>query len=399
MPITFTKATKELSRARVGIVGPAGSGKTFTALTLATGLGGRIAAIDTERGSMAKYAHRFDFDQVLFNTFDPRHYVEAIEAAAEAGYDVFIIDSLSHAWTGKGGALDLVNASAARSKSNNSYNAWRDVTPIHNELVDAMLQSPMHVIATMRTKTDYVIEEVERKGRTIHVPKKVGMAPIQREGMDFEFDIVGDMDDMNTWKITKSRCEALTGAVINRPDHRTAKVILDWLSDGVSPGAGGAAVPPRNQSPSVATPASPAPASWRAKQDDFNLQKEQQQANADRARVDGSDAGPLASGEGPAPEGRSPAQQEREASSDPVPAATPIEAEEADVEKAERESAGSQIEEFCIARNIPPQKAFLFIMKNYRDSFEGVTRLKDFLGLVGGQAEMAVQILDNNFKA
>ena len=168
----FTKATRQHARLRMALIGPSGSGKTYTALTIATGLGQRIAVVDTERGSASKYAgDLFNFDVLELEQFSPRQYVQAIQAAAQAGYEVLVVDSLSHAWIGKGGALEMVDHVTARMKSSNSFAAWREVTPEHNALVDAILHSPCHVIATMRAKTEYLVEKDERTGKS--GPRKV----------------------------------------------------------------------------------------------------------------------------------------------------------------------------------------------------------------------------------
>jgi hypothetical protein len=231
MTVQFKKATKAQSRARIALIGPAGSGKTWTALALATALGQRVAVIDTERGSASKYADLFGFDVLELETFDPRTYIAAIDAAQTADYDVLVIDSLSHAWTGKGGVLDIKDAATRRSKSNDSFGAgWREASPLHNQLVDAMLQCRVHLIATMRAKTEYLVTR-NAKGET--KIEKVGLAPVQRDGLEYEFDIVGDMDGENNLAISETRCPTLQGAVFNRPDAKVAEVISDWLSDGV----------------------------------------------------------------------------------------------------------------------------------------------------------------------
>ncbi|NMP25053.1 ATP-binding protein, partial [Sulfobacillus harzensis] len=206
MAFQFHKATKKQSFLRMALIGPSGSGKTYSSLRIAQGLGKKIAVIDSERGSASKYADEFDFDVLELDTFAPRNYINAIDAAVAEGYDVLIIDSLTHAWIGKGGVLEMHDAAAAQEKSGNSYTAWRTVTPEHNRLVDAMLQAPLHVIATMRSKMEYVQEKNEN-GKTII--RKVGLQPIQRDGLDFEFDVVGDMDASNTLIVTKTRCRAL----------------------------------------------------------------------------------------------------------------------------------------------------------------------------------------------
>jgi hypothetical protein len=251
----FVKATKSQSKLRLAIDGPSGSGKTYTALVAATVMaeGGKIAVIDTERGSAALYSDKFGFDTATLESFNPKNYVDLIRAAEEAGYAVIVIDSLSHAWEGEGGALDMVDQAAARSQSKNSYFAWRDITPLHRELIDAMLQSPAHIIATMRSKTEYVVEEIERGGRKTQVPRKIGMAPVQRQGMEYEFTIVGDMDLDHNLVISKSRCEFIADAVEKKPDARFFQKILDWLKTGAAP------QPPSFSKPLPAQPAAAQP--------------------------------------------------------------------------------------------------------------------------------------------
>lgn len=224
----FRKATKTQSKLRMALYGVSGSGKTYSALAIASGLG-RVAVIDTERGSASKYAGRFEFDVLdMQPPYSPARYVEAIRAAEAEGYDVLVIDSLTHAWSGSGGALEMVDNAAKRSTSNNSYVAWRDVTPQHNMLIDAMIQSRCHIVATMRSKTEYVMET--RNGK--QVPVKKAMAPIQRDGMEYEFDIVAEMTAENEMIVQKSRMESLSGAVVAKPGAPVAELIRGWLSDG-----------------------------------------------------------------------------------------------------------------------------------------------------------------------
>lgn len=231
--MSFKTATKKQLKLRMGIVAPAGAGKTYTALAIARGLvgpEGRIALIDTEHRSAEKYADLFAFDvDYIADNCAPARYVEKIKDAAKAGYDCLIIDSLTHAWAGPGGALEMVD-NAARMAKGNSYVAWRNVTPEHNRLVAAMLSSPMHLIATLRAKTEYVLETVGGK----QVPRKVGMAPIQREGMDYEFDVVADMDHDHALMITKTRCAAVDGKTWIKPgaDGELVTSLRGWLDDG-----------------------------------------------------------------------------------------------------------------------------------------------------------------------
>ena len=224
----FKKAEKTQSRLRLALCGPAGSGKTYTSLALASELG-RVAVLDTERGSASKYADRFAFDVVELEDYHPHKYCEVIREAARAGYDALVIDSLTHAWSGKGGALDLKDKATARSRSGNSYTAWREVTPLHNQLVDTILGADLHVIVTMRSKTEYVLEDNGKGGKT---PRKVGMAPIQRDGMEYEFDVVGDMDWSHNLVVSKTRCEALAGAVIAKPGKELAQTLAEWVGQG-----------------------------------------------------------------------------------------------------------------------------------------------------------------------
>ena len=230
--LKIVKATKVKSKARVGISGPAGSGKTYSSLSIASGLGDRIVVIDTENGTSAKYANIFDFDIIQLDKFSPSLYVDAIHMAEANFYDVTIIDSLTHAWSGTGGALEMVDVAASRY-SGNRFAAWRDVTPEHNKLVDAMVRCKTHLIACMRSKTEYALERDESTGKS--VVRKMGMAPIQREGMDYEFDIAGDINTDHIWTITKTRCSDLDNAVIAKPGKDVANIIGAWLSDGIDP--------------------------------------------------------------------------------------------------------------------------------------------------------------------
>lgn len=234
MALQVKRAKRTDSRLRIGFVGPSGSGKTFTALKLArclVGDAGRILVVDTERGSASLYADIPEcagaFEVVELESFAPERFIECIEFADAQQYDVLIIDSLSHAWMGKDGALEMVDAAAARSRSGNNFAAWREVTPVHNAMVDAMLRAKCHIFVTMRAKTEWVLEKDE-KGKS--VPRKIGMQPVQRDGMEYEFTIVGDLDDSNTWVITKDRTNRLAGKAWKRPGKEVAKLLLDWLS-------------------------------------------------------------------------------------------------------------------------------------------------------------------------
>lgn len=224
----FKRATKSQAKLRMALMGPSGSGKTFTALSVAGALG-KVAVIDTEHGSASKYGDRFTFDVLELTDYHPQQYIDAIRAAGEGDYEVLVIDSLSHAWNGSGGVLEIVDKAAKRSDSKNTFAAWRDATPLHNQLVEALLAAPLHLIVTMRSKTEYVLERDERGKMT---PRKVGMAPVQREGMEYEFDVVAEMDMQNTLVVTKTRIPKLTGKVIPCPGAALGETLKAWLMDG-----------------------------------------------------------------------------------------------------------------------------------------------------------------------
>jgi len=227
----FKPATKDQLKIRMAICGPSGSGKTFTGLSLLTRIApSKRAVICSEHGSARKYADLFAFDVLELNSFAVEKYIEGINAAARMGYEGILIDSLSHAWAGKDGLLEFVDKTAQHDKSKNTFGAWRSATPKHNQLIDCMLGCPMHLIATMRTKTEYVVEKDERTGKS--VPRKVGMQAVQRDGLEYEFDVVGDIDQQHVLSITKTRCHALADAVIVKPGPDLADTLLNWANSG-----------------------------------------------------------------------------------------------------------------------------------------------------------------------
>lgn len=189
----FQKAERKKAKLRAAICGTSGSGKTYSALLLARGLvgeTGKIAVIDTERGSASLYADVTDFDVAeLEPPYSPARYRALIVAAAKQ-YDALIIDSITHEWTGEGGILELHDKATAVEPGRNSYTAWKNITPQHQALVDTILAAPCHIIATMRTKSAY---EIQTNDRGKKAPVKIGMAPIQKEGMEYEFTLVLDV--------------------------------------------------------------------------------------------------------------------------------------------------------------------------------------------------------------
>jgi len=224
----FRKAERSKAKLRLGICGPSGSGKTYSALLIAMGLGGKIAIADTENKSADLYAHLCDYDVCeISHPYSIDKYMKAIDAAEEAGYDVLILDSISHAWAGEGGLLDQQGA-IADSGRGNSYTAWRKVTPLHNRFIERMLNCNLHLIATMRSKTEYILTE-DAKGK--QVPKKVGMAPIQRDGMDYEFTAVLDLDHSHHAQSSKDRTGLFDGKIFI-PSKKTGQELIVWLETG-----------------------------------------------------------------------------------------------------------------------------------------------------------------------
>ncbi|MDH5492943.1 MAG: ATP-binding protein [Myxococcales bacterium] len=228
----YEAAIREALPGRIALCGPPGSGKTFTALTFARALigpAGRIAVIDTEQGSAAKYAGLEGigaFEACVLGQFHPAHFVQAIEEAEAAGHDALVIDSLSHAWMGRGGVLDLVDAARAMDgKGLSRRDAWRLGSRHHERLLDAIRDFSGHVIVTLRAKVEYVLEE-SRTGRKF--PRCVGKAPIQREGIEYEFDLVARLDNARLF-VTKSRAPTLHARVVDRPDALLMREYSDWL--------------------------------------------------------------------------------------------------------------------------------------------------------------------------
>lgn len=227
----FKKAERKKAYLKIAMCGVSGSGKTYSALQLARGLGNNIAMIDTENGSGELYSDLCSYDICSISApFEHTKYIKAIKEAEADGYDVLIIDSLTQAWNGAGGLLEKQEQLARTKWKGNSWAAWRDITPMHEQLVQAILQSKIHVIATMRSKQEYIQTDDKKI-------KKVGMAPQQREGMDYEFTIVFDIDrDNHEASASKDRTGLFDNKIgIITPE--TGKMIKDWCESGAMPRA------------------------------------------------------------------------------------------------------------------------------------------------------------------
>ena len=236
--MTFTKAIRTNSKLRLAITGPAGSGKTYGALLIAQGLGGKIAMIDTENGSGNVYSDLCDYDIcTLTAPYHPDRYIQTIHEAEKAGYNVIIIDSLSHAWNGEGGCLDIQAKETASSRSGNSYVAWGKVTPLQNHLIQAITASSCHIIATMRSKTAYSQEKNERGYTEI---RKIGLAPVQRDGVEYEFGTVFDLNDRHIASVTKDRTGIFTDKVFTITP-KVGEALSAWLNTDTNSKKGGEA--------------------------------------------------------------------------------------------------------------------------------------------------------------
>lgn len=221
----FKRATKEGSKLRAAMFGPSGSGKTFTSLRVATGLvgsNGRIAVGDTERGSANKYADRFAFDSC---EIDPRTidgYCSVIKAAI--GYDVLILDSLSHAWQELLLEVDRVAQTKFRG---NTWSAWSEGTPKQRKLVDAILEFPGHIIATIRSKTEWQTQNIQGKAK----PIRVGLTPEQGKGIEYEFDLLVELSEEHIATIIKDRTGKFQDQIIEKPGEEFGQQLAEWLSD------------------------------------------------------------------------------------------------------------------------------------------------------------------------
>ena len=224
---SFTKAERKKAKLKLNLNGASGSGKTYSALVLASSLGKKIAVIDTENESASLYANEFNFDTLpLKPPYSPERFAGAIHAAHNMGYEVLIIDSASHEWIGTGGCLEINDEAAKRFKGN-TCSAWSETTPRHRKFIDAILQTDMHIITTTRAKTETVQGE---KGKVI----KLGMKAEQREGYEYELTVSLDMLHENKFAIpTKDRTKLFnpTGEVITK---ETGEKLIAWLNDGRS---------------------------------------------------------------------------------------------------------------------------------------------------------------------
>lgn len=217
-------ALRKRAKIKMGLQGPSGSGKTYSSLLLAYGLTGNwdtIAVIDTENRSAELYAHLGPYKVLpLSSPYTPEKYIEAIDVCIKGGIEVVIIDSVTHEWE------NLIDFHS--SMAGNSFTNWGKITPRHNAFVQKLLHAPVHIISTIRTKQDYVLNEKNGK----MVPEKIGLKSVQRDGLEYEFTLVFDLDIKNNATASKDR----TGLFFGKPEHKlssvTGALIRDWCNSG-----------------------------------------------------------------------------------------------------------------------------------------------------------------------
>lgn len=228
------KATRKQVKLRMGLSAVSGGGKTYSALLLAFGITNdweKIAVIDTENGSASLYSNLGGFQTIEIKApFSPERYIEAIKCCEKAEIEVCIIDSITHEWEGKGGCLEIAETITQASQSKNSYTAWGKVTPRHNAFLEAILQSKMHIITTVRRKQDYDMIK-NNMGKT--VIEKAGLKEITREGFEYELTLNLNLSLNHQATASKDR----TGLFMDKPEFiitsETGKMIKEWCMEGI----------------------------------------------------------------------------------------------------------------------------------------------------------------------
>lgn len=228
------KAERKRLKARVGISGPSGSGKTYSALLIARGIAGptgRICVLDTEQESSSMYAALAGgFDVLpLAAPYSPARYMAALDAIEAEGYDVVVVDQITNEWNGVGGILEMVDKAKQASRGSD-FAAWNGPSQLHRTFIDRLLAVGTHLVVTLRSKTAYVLESKNGK----NVPKKVGMAPEQRDGIEYEFQIMLDLShDGNTASVSKDRTSLFAGTNFT-PTIKTGEEIRAFLDSGAA---------------------------------------------------------------------------------------------------------------------------------------------------------------------
>lgn len=227
--IQLRKATRKKAKIRLGLSAVAGGGKTYSAILIAKGLCGdlsKVAIIDTENNSADLYSHLGDYNVIpLSAPYSPERYCEAIRACEAAGMEVIIIDSITHEWDGKGGILNI-----ADGMTGNSFTNWAKLTPRHQSFIDAILQSPAHIITTVRRKQDY--EMTKDSSGKVKV-EKLGLKEVTREGFEYELTVNMEMDIKHNVVVSKDRTGLFMDKPAFVPSEETGKLIKQWCETGI----------------------------------------------------------------------------------------------------------------------------------------------------------------------
>lgn len=231
--MSFKKAERFLTNPTIAVTGPTGSGKTFSALRLATGIakamGKRFAVIDAENGSASLYSEHFDFDTLnLTPPFTTEKYIQAIQDAEKAGYCALVCDSITHAWAGEGGLLEQKAQLDARPGSNHWTN-WNPIKAKDLKFKNAYLHSSVpFFIATMRSKMEYAQSEEGGKKKV----QKVGMAPVQSDGIEYEFSLVFDVAMNHEAEVSKDRTHLFDKNKIFQITESVGEQLVAWRNSG-----------------------------------------------------------------------------------------------------------------------------------------------------------------------
>jgi hypothetical protein len=224
------KAERHQVKLRIGLSGPSGFGKTYSALLLAYGITNdwnKIALIDTENKSASLYSHLGDFNVLsLDEPFTPERYIKAIKVCEESDIEIIIIDSISHEWQGKSGCLEIHEQLGGR------FQDWARVTPRHQAFIDAIILSKCHIISTSRSKVDYSLDK-DGNGKTKVM--KLGTKSITREGFEYELTVNFEfLNDKHLVQASKDRTELFSGKPEFIISSATGKKLIEWCKQGIS---------------------------------------------------------------------------------------------------------------------------------------------------------------------
>jgi hypothetical protein len=234
---SFERATRKRVKIMSAFVGPSGSGKTISSLLLASAVirkyGGELCVIETQRGQIFDYAETrfappngFDVCSLEGNVTCEIIHAKVAEAKKIGKYSVILIDTLSKAWDGEGGTL-------AQSESmGKDMIKWQQLNKPINRLVDYLAGCGMHVIITLRTKTDWVFTKEIKNDKEVSVPHRIGTAPIQKKGIEYEFGNFFRMDENHQMTVERSPLTAWDKMVIDTPTIDTFEPLIEWASNG-----------------------------------------------------------------------------------------------------------------------------------------------------------------------